>query len=273
MSKGYLIFAENNEHVDYVSIAEVNASLIRRYSTAKICLVTNTTVNSKLFDDVIVIDSSNPNKRSINVNGKREMVSYYNSNRAGVYNISPYQQTIMVDADYFLYSKVLEQCWDIQSPLLMNKHATTLTGNSLLPGDVMLEDKNIPMYWATCVYFKKCKYTEQFFALVEHVAQNYIYYFKLYNVPANYYRNDYAYSIALHMFNDFQIVNNTQLPGGPILTSYFNDQVTKIHNNGMTILVQHKHTYQPVVTSDTNIHVMNKNNLMTHLDTLRKLYV
>ena len=273
MSKGYLIFAENNGHVDYISIAEVNAALIRRYSNAKICLVTSTDVKSKLFDDIIVINSSEPNLRGSVVNGKRELVPYYNSNRARVYNISPYQQTIMVDADYFLYSKVLEQCWDIQSPLLMNKHATTLAGNSLLPGDVMLEDKNIPMYWATCVYFRKCKYTEQFFALVHHVAQNYTYYFKLYDVPANYYRNDYAYSIALHMFNDFQLVNNTQLPGGAILTSYFNDQVTKIHNTGMTIMTQYKHTYHPVVTSDSNIHVMNKHSLMTHLDTLRNLYV
>jgi hypothetical protein len=273
MTKGYLIFAENTEHVDYVSIAEINAALIRRYSDSRICLVTNEKITSKLFDDVIVMCSSAPNKRSVNVNGKREMVPYYNSNRAGVYNISPYDQTIMVDADYFLYSKVLEQCWDIQSPLLINKHATTLTGNSLLPGDVMLEDKTIPMYWATCVYFNRSSYCEHFFKLVEHVAQNYIYYFKLYNVPANYYRNDYAYSIALHMYNDFQILDNNKLPGGPLLTSYFNDQVTNVHSTGMTIFSQYHNTYLPVVTSDTNIHVMNKQSLMQHIDKLRELYV
>ena len=274
MTKGYLIFAENTEHVDYVSIAEINAALIRRYSDARICLVTNEQVTSKQFDDVIVIDPSESNKRSVNVNGKRELVPYYNSNRAKVYNISPYDQTIMVDADYFLYSNKLEQCWDSdQSSLLMSKHATTLLGGSLLPGDVMLEDKTIPMYWATCVYFNRSRYCEQFFSLVEHVAQNYVYYFKLYNVPANYYRNDYAYSIALHMYNDFQILDNNKLPGGPLLTSYFNDQVVNIHKTGMTILSQHRNTYLPVVTSDTNIHVMNKQSLMQHIDKLRELYV
>jgi hypothetical protein len=273
MSKGYLIFAENNEQIDYVSIAVINANLIKRYTDAKVCLVTNTKVKNKVFDDVIVMESSNPNKRSINVNGKRELVSYYNSNRAHVYNITPYEQTIMVDADYFLYSKVLEQCWDIQSDLLISKQATMLVGNSLVYGDIKLDDKNIPMYWATCVYFRKSDYCERFFNLVEHVAENYIYYFKLYNVTANYYRNDYAYSIALHMFNDFQTVDNTNLPGGPILTSYFNDQITKVHKTGMTILTEYKDYFIPIVTDNSNVHVMNKSSLIKHMSKMRKLYV
>ena len=47
-------------------------------------------------------------------------LSFYNVNRCDAYDLSPYDETILLDADYLILSNTLNQCWGHNNELMMN---------------------------------------------------------------------------------------------------------------------------------------------------------
>ena len=79
----------------------------------------------------------------------------------------------------------------------------------------------IKMYWATVFYFKKTAWTEKYFTLLKHIKQNYQYYRFAYSINETKYRNDYAFTIAMHMMNNHsepQMIVHCQLNYFTLLT-------------------------------------------------------
>ena len=128
-----------------------------------------------------------------------------------------------------------------------------------------LNQYSIPFYWATVFYFTKTKNNELFFNLVDYIRTNWEYYRLIYQINDKKYRNDYAFSIAIHILNgnDADLFSNV-IPGKMYYT-LDKDVLLKIKNNSMTFLVEKEKSlgdFTGVKTNDLDVHVMNKFSLL-----------
>ena len=126
----------------------------------------------------------------------------YNLDRCNAYDISPYEETIMIDADYLILSDALNTCWGHNNELMMNWKYDDIMYEREDDSLKRLHPTGITMYWATVVYFKKTEFTKQFFETVKHVKDNSRYYQDLYKLET--YPNDYSFSGSIHMLGGFE---------------------------------------------------------------------
>jgi len=70
------------------------------------------------------------------------------------------------------------------------------------------------------VYFRKTEANTIFFNLVKHIEQEWNHYRRVYQITSGLFRNDFAFSIAIHIMNGFQPGNFAQqLPGSMLYTT------------------------------------------------------
>lgn len=277
------MFAHNNDEIDYFRLAVVNAKLIQKnlgLGNDQITIVTDQhskdhgiktmgkrVVNSASKNIVVVekdVKFKHSNKRlykDTSQTGKH--LSFYNINRCDVYEISPYDETILIDADYLIFSDALNRCWGHNNELMMNWQYQDIMHEREFHGLERLSSTGITMYWATVVYFRKSSYCEYFFDLVKHVRQNQDYYRDLYKWPGNLYRNDYSFSIAAHTLGGFQDCVIPQLP----VTLYKTFDTDDVHSfvpskhGGLRLYLEKIRSPGDFVLCrwhDVDIHVMNK---------------
>ena len=92
------------------------------------------------------------------------------------------------------------------------------------------------------------------------------------------FRNDYAFSIAVHMLNGFaeSNISITQLPIGKMIMSFDTDDICAVNGvNDITFLVERPKetgTFLLVKCKDTDVHIMNKYAIVRHFDRLMELY-
>ena len=138
MTKGFLMFAHNNDEIDYLKLATVNAYLIKENCNIHdITVVTNqasydyTTsqigeefVNNAISNIVFVEKDKHfkyANQRLFkDTSHTLKPLPFYNLDRCNAYDISPYDETIMIDADYLILSNALNSCWEHNNELMMN---------------------------------------------------------------------------------------------------------------------------------------------------------
>jgi len=133
-----------------------------------------------------------------------------------------------------------------------------------------ISDKGIDFYWATVVYFEKNEKNDIYFNLIDHIEENWNYYQSIYDINADLFRNDFAFSIAIHIMNGFQSNNEIvdKLPGKHYYTTD-RDVAWKINNDYLMFLVQKKNfegQYTAISTSGLNVHIMNKFSLGRIID-------
>ena len=113
-TKGVIIFAKNNEQFNYIKQAEVAATMAKHFLGVPASLITleedytnyrtKEFVDSDIWDKVIYLDDINidANKRAVYVNNKAEKITWYNLDRLLAYDLSPYDETILIDSDYLI---------------------------------------------------------------------------------------------------------------------------------------------------------------------------
>jgi hypothetical protein len=125
-----------------------------------------------------------------------------------------------------------------------------------------ITDTGVAMYWATVFYFTKSTKNKILFDTILHIQENYDFYRLKYKIVEAKFRNDFAFSIALHIMNGFTSNNQVsiQLPGKHYYT-IDKDVLWSVKNNNMTFLV-HKKKYEGqytlLSTTGLDVHVMNK---------------
>jgi len=224
------MFAHNNEEIDYLRLAILNAKLIQKNTGIKnITVVTDPhslkhnekTLGKKFIksaiNNLIVVEKDKKFKQKNirlykDTSHASKYLPFYNVNRCDAYDISPYDETILLDADYLILSDTLNHCWDHNNELMMNWKFQDIMYERKDPTLDRLYDMGITMYWATVVYFRKTEYVESFFNIVKHVRNNPQYYKDLYKWQGTLYRNDYSFSIAAHMMSGFIDKGIPQLP-------------------------------------------------------------
>ena len=294
ISRGFLIYAHNNEEIDYGKLALTCALMIKANAIEKaVCLVTDQGTLDWLiksvgrekvdyaFDHIRLLThdeytASATRKRFLDTSSTSKILSWFNGGRSSAYEISPFDETIMIDSDLLVQDTSLDLAWGNDEDVMINKRAVTL--NHTLPSrhERRLDGMGIQMYWATIVFFRKSEKAKLLFELVQHIKERYSYYQFVYEFPGKLFRNDYAFSIAIHMLNGF--LENDEfksLPVETILSSFDTDELIAVRKNELVFLVGSTETtwkFTTAVIKNLNVHVMNKYALSRHADTIIDLY-
>lgn len=247
-SRGVLLFAFNTEKTDYVKIAERAARLIHHTLGLPVTLVTEAGVISEHFDTTVYVDNTLKNYKV------GEQGYWRNGDRFRAYELSPYNETLLIDSDYLMLDqnllKLFEQDFDYRIMSYNHKPAKAW--------DLKMGMYSHEYLWATAILFRKTSKAKMLFDLVGRVQRNYVYYMRLYHMREGNFRNDYAFTIANNILNGYDL-NFDQGIVTPMLT--FSDVTTSITTKGSMLVVKERE--RAYVIPRQNIHVMDKGYLLS----------
>jgi hypothetical protein len=198
MTTGVLLYCFDTPEVNYHKLAERCVSQIRKYLKLDITIVTNLETYKK-FKPLGMINYKLVEAKTTNTRPYRgKSVAWYNKERALAYEHSPYDTTILMDCDYFVFSENLLELSKTEFDMMLHDRVYDLTGKDMIEGK---DESTLPLVWATVTLFRKTENTEEIFAMIKHVQEYYSHYRNLYRIRYINYRNDYAFAIALHQLN------------------------------------------------------------------------
>lgn len=262
MTKGVLLFAQNGEF-KYTDLAEIAARKVADFLNLPVSVVVNEHYeNDKgLFDQIINVSDEKIQYRMLK-DGEDNFtkVKWLNFTRADAYDLSPYDETLVIDVDYILNSNWLNCCFESDKDfLIFNEHFDLSSKRNLTEFDY-INPFSIKFYWATVFYFKKTQTTQMFFTLIKYIRDNWFYYCYLYQIKEMKYRNDFAFSIAIHLFFQHRVSKHFGFIPGKKFFTIDTDFLIKDNEQRFTFLVSNNNdsTLQPVSVKNTDVHVMNK---------------
>lgn len=270
-TKGVLLFAKNNPDFNYIKQATVAAVLAKHYLKVPVALITDTSI---LEDDVSVFDhvidyksTAEANVRPFYIDGKPIIMTWHNLNRLLAYDLSPFDETILIDSDYLIQNDVLSQVWGSSNPMLMNTDTCKPDGPQEHVYEKVVSDGFPRVHWFTVMYFRKCEESARWFDLAKYVKENYDFYSVTYRIPYKYYRNDMTAAVASHLAGGLQDGFMKPLPVRQI-NSYPPDSILKIEKDVITIATGDI----PVRMLNTNLHMVNKGEIEKYYDRFMELY-
>jgi hypothetical protein len=292
MSRGVLMFAHNNTEIDYFKISCANALMIQRNLKVPVTLVTDdgtfnwakeslsTDFINSCFENVLLVPRNYKfqNMRNFrDTSYSSKSLQFYNCNHWQAYELSPYDETLFIDCDYLIMSDALNNCWNSINDVMIN-HKIYSPVDSIPPYSKYIDDMGIRQYWATVIYFRKSSLAEHLFTLVRDIQENYLYYKNLYYFANSMFRNDNAFSIAIHTLNGFD-QSQTAIPELPItglLMSWDTHDIQKINGlNDMTLYTERDNCpgdYILTRIKNTDVHIMNKWSISRNIENLIELY-
>lgn len=271
MSYGIVIFAHNSAEIDYALTAIIAGNLAKNQLNVPVTLITDSptvewlrqsnmhNVALSVFESIIETDKPvTNNKRQLFDGTTSSTVPFVNANRSDVWDLTPYDRTLLIDSDFLIFSNTLSNYWDVQESFMISPAMKDIIGNRVGVLDKHVSNEGIPLLWATTIMFTKDQYSKQFFDLVKHIKANYQTYGDIYRFDSRMYRNDIAFSIASHIIHGFSPSSQIYLP--PILTAQGTDLIHSVHDNGLRLLVNDMQTNQFLIcnVSNSDIHIMNK---------------
>ena len=212
MTTGALIFAFNNESTDYVAMAEWSARNIRRWLNIPTAIVTDVDARDPRvsgFDQVISATASAGGTRWFE--DYQATVTWHNAGRTDAYTLSPWDQTLVLDADYVVASDQLKAVLNSNQEFLAHASAYDITGTNNFAGLNDYGEYRMPMSWATVMMFRRSTHAELIFDCMQIIKNNWRHYKDLYQITSSTYRNDHALSIALNIVNG-QTLQHTSIP-------------------------------------------------------------
>lgn len=277
MTKGVLLFANNNPQVDYIKQAIYCSKKIKQNLNIEVAVATPNgdylrsafPFYKKYIDHIIDIESTNAGQTRRFRDGRyaEKKLEWNNLGRADCYEITPFDETIVMDTDYIICNDHFKHCFGSPDHFMIYKDYLDV-GNRKMHSLDVVSDKSIPMYWATVFYFDKSPLSKMFFDLVKHVRENWGFYRLIYQIPNNNYRNDFAFSIAIHIINGFE--QNTwpnSMPSNMYLTVDY-DMLHDVEGNKFKFLIDENFNgdYKLASIENCNIHIMNKFSLGRYID-------
>lgn len=249
-SRGAVIFAFNSLRVDYVKIAERSAKLIKHFLQIPVTVVTDSELTNTVFDQVIKIENKDSNFRYTS-DGKT--TEWRNFGRHLAYELTPYEETILLDTDYFVLDSNLNKFWstDFDYKIVTTSNTPDQTMSNAMG------HRSFELLWATVVMFRKTKFTQVFFDFIGRVQKNYAYYYKLFNLTGPY-RNDFAFAIADLVINGYTKDSKNYFHNA-MLTIEQPIKDIEIQNNLLVV----RESQRAHVIPQQNMHIMDKDFLMS----------
>lgn len=264
MSKGVLIFAYNSK-LDYISIATICAKLVKKHLNLPVSIVTDTlNVDHTVFDTVIINgDKGSYRQRTFKYHNRKETTPWYNKNRSSAYDLSPYDQTLLIDADYLMFNDSLKWLFDSNLEFACYDKVYDISGYEGLTRGARVGNPGIHMQWATVVYFTKSELAKNVFDFMKCIKENYEYYALAYNFSTELFRNDYSISIALQSLTGYSQSSFTAIPGY-LTTANTGTEIAEVRPNGDIVFtwVDKDHVKKVTKLRGTNIHIMNKSTIV-----------
>ena len=261
-SRGIVLFAYNSDF-DYVKIANVAAALSKKYIVDfPVTLITDDfgalQADRKFIDNIIICPSTGTNKRTVRTthDASTQVIDWKNLNRASVFDLSPYDQTLLIDCDYLMFNDNLCQLFFTNLEFTCFKEVYDVTGMNAFQNDTKLGQYSIPMLWATVIYFRKSAFSESIFDMMKLVQDNYHFYSKVYGFKENPFRNDFALSIAYHALSGYGI---DELIPYKLQSLASMTDVVDFRSNG-DLIYQYKKDgrINTGISAGTDLHIMNK---------------
>lgn len=192
MTRGFVIMAQNTEKTDYVKCAKaLELSIKRVMPDANVTIITT---------DILPHGDQAPDSDWKLINDWQ------------VYEASPYDETIKLEADMFL-PRSIEHWFDIMSI----NDVTLCTKIRNYKGEIstvrvyrkFIDDNNLPDVYNAITYFKKSEMAKQFFDIIRDVFENWETYKTILKCnPTEKATTDWVYAIASHIIG----VEKTTLP-------------------------------------------------------------
>lgn len=194
LTQGVVIFAFNNEATDYISMAAWSAKNIRRHLNLPVAVVTDApeTATQYQFEHIIATAADTGGSRHFADYGTT--VTWHNAGRINAYELSPFDQTLVLDADYVVASDQLLNVLAI--PQQFAAFRLSFDPSSMTNLETF-GAYNMPMWWATVMMFRRGTVSQYIFDSMQMIRANWQHYRDLYGIHQTNYRNDYALSIAL----------------------------------------------------------------------------
>lgn len=277
MSKGVVVIARNNSNIDYVKQAVFLAQRAKKYLDLPTSIMTdnvkylNDNFESDIFDNVIELEWDNSqNVRNFFDGGlSSRSDNFKNNSRSDVYDLTPYDETLLLDSDYVINNDLFLSCFDNEQDLLLYKESYDLNETRNPKEFEYISDSGCEFYWATCVFFRKTPINKMFFDLIKHIKDEWNHYRRVYQIQSQLFRNDFAFSIAAHICNGFNKGNFIGKMPGKLYYTTDQDILWQIENEDMFFLLAKKDylgEYLPIKTKKINMHVMNKFSLGRIID-------
>lgn len=241
-SRGIVAFAANTEATDYLAIAQQTIPLAGQVLGLPYTIITEEQLNDYAYTNFRYDRDS------------EEFVQWRNIGRNLAYELSPYDETLVIDIDYIVQDRELLKIFEVSWDYMLMRNARSLN-NEYIP--TAMGTNSLPFVWATVFAFRKTPRAELFFNLVKRIQNNYHYYRDLFNVESRQYRNDYAFAMADVILNGFYVEKNS-IPG-PLLNVTQPIESITVKNNKFII----KDTGRAYVIPKMNLHIMSKQYLQT----------
>lgn len=231
-SRGIVLFAFNTSQIDYVKIAERSARLITHILKLPVTIITDQDIDNTLIN-------FKPGQGT----------EWRNGDRCRAYELSPYDETLLIDSDYLMLDQNLLKLFAQDFDYRMMTHNYSQSGG----WPSRMGTLGLPYQWATAILFRKTSKAKMLFDLAGRIQRNYGYYLNLYHIKYNSFRNDYAFTIANNILNGYDLNQDQGIPW-PMLT--FTEIVKSITlKNNMIVVKENTKAY---VIPKQNIHVMDK---------------
>ena len=201
MTQGVVIFAFNNDVIDYVAMANWSARNIHRNLDLPVCVVTDKTClpSDHNFDAVVHAQATDTHWRHFKDFGAS--ATWYNGHRVHAYDLTPWDQTLVLDADYVVASNQLKCLFSADQDFLAHGRAIEVTGHQSFEENNTFGRHRVPMSWATVMMFRRSTTAQLIFDSMSMIQQHWRHYLDLYGISKKTYRNDIALSIAQLIVN------------------------------------------------------------------------
>jgi len=291
-TKGVLVFARNNSQIDYIKQAYFLAQRVKKYLDLPTSIVTDSIDYLKyaypdyedIFDQVISVVwkeqdlaqntvLSRGEKHQLRVFYDGSLISkkldWKNELRTAAFDVSPYEETLLLDTDVVICNDIFLKCFDQTHDFLIYKESYDLVDIDRGDDFTKVSDTSVDFYWATVIFFRKTEKNQIFFDLVKHIQENWNHYCSIFQTNTPYYRNDYAFSIAIHIMNGYQTGDFAHPLPGHLYFITDKSILWKITDDQAFLLLEkpkYAGEYTPLTITGSNIHVMNKFSLNRCID-------
>lgn len=274
--KGVVLFAFNNTEVDYIKQAVYCAKRVKQYLNLPVQLITDDSTYlesqfpfyKKYIKTITIVPTPiGFNKKFNDGLYASKQLDWKNSARNTAFTLTQFEKTIVLDTDLLISNGKLLNCFDTNEDFMIAKDYNLIHQSKTEPSFDRISDTSIPMYWATILYFTKSNTAKTIFDLVSHIKENYSYYRLVYKIAERKFRNDFAFSIAIHMMRGFVEDSNwpMKIPGD-MWVSTDKDVLVDIDDNKFKILAHKDYNYLAVKLTDATTHIMNKFSLNRYID-------
>ena len=261
MTTGALIFAFNNEHTDYVRMAAWSAANIRRHLDIPVAVVTNTPEQASSYssiDQVIAAPSASGGTRWFE--DYAATVTWHNASRIDAYHLSPWDRTLVLDADYVVAGPQLQQLTCSQQDFVCHRWAMDMTTGQTPTELNSFGRYRMPMYWATVMMFGRNNTAQYVFDSMAMIRNNWQHYRDLYHIDQSTYRNDFALSIALGIVSGH--TNTVDTVPWPLVSVMPDHQLLQIDQDHFNVIYRNSKNQQCCVSwSGFDFHAMGKQHL------------